>query len=336
MSEEIKYSDSPRLSDSIPNSPEENPDDILIAQTKKGELLQEKDALDEKRADLLRSIERLSISLSHYKRQQLQFETKQKLEYYLHQSNHEFVRLSRPDEAAAFVLSNLNVLPTNDVNLRLKLISKFYPNISLTQDSVSTIYDDGNLLTIMNFTLAGAALPSLTIKLCIIDDTVDQVDLIDYDVATPVFAKISQTFCETLEQNYCRLKKIDLIIYSYHSLATLQQERIKCLSQILQDYSKFVTRPTQLEVPSSALASLDHIELTVPENSSRGTCKIRLYWQMVLSNTATGELNSQLVFIVHKDGLGPLKDSNDVFLSLALEHGILKAFSLMLYNLFDL
>ncbi|GEQ71409.1 hypothetical protein JCM33374_g5092 [Metschnikowia sp. JCM 33374] len=320
---------------SIPDTPACDVDDILTLQTRKAELVQERDALAQKRIELKQTIERLSISLSHYKKQQLQYETKQKLEYYLHQNDHECAKLSRPDNAASFVLKNLNVLPTTDVNLRMKLIDRFYPTMIVSHESVSTIYEGEELFTVINFHVCADGIPPLKIRLFIKDDTVHRVELLEYDQVAHLFEKISSSFCNTLIRNYCRLNKIDLILYSYHSLSQLQQIRIASLSHILQKYSEFVTRPVSWTSDSNSfLMSLSYIELTITEKLKNEKFKIKLQWNIVFENTAIGEVESQLIFSVQKDNACPLNDANDVFLTLVSEHGIVNAFSLMLLNLF--
>lgn len=335
MNDDSKPLDDVHSPESIPDTPGVELDDILFLQTKKAELVQERDALAQKRLELKQSIDRLSINLSHYKKQQLQYETRQKLEYYLHQNDHEYAKLTQPDEAASFILKNLNVLPTTDVNLRMKLIDKFYPCISVSQDSVMTIHEGEELFSIITFQLSANGLPPLKIRLFIKNDTVDRIELLEYSDVAYLFHKISHSFCTVLTENYCRLNKIDLVMYSYHSLAQLQQKRIKSLSQILEKYASLVTRPVYWESdPTSSLMSLKYIELTVTEPKKNEIFKVRLQWDLVLVNTATGETESQLLFTIQKVNSAPLKNTNDVFLSLVMDHGIIDAFSLMLLNLF--
>ncbi|OBA20003.1 hypothetical protein METBIDRAFT_13030 [Metschnikowia bicuspidata var. bicuspidata NRRL YB-4993] len=324
---------------SSPASPkdtqEEDPDDIPILQSKKAELIQERDILAQKRLELKQSIERLSASLSFYREQQLQHETKQKLEYYLHKNDHECSKLTQPDEAASFILKNLDVLPTTDVHLRMKLLNRFYPCMSVAQEHVLTIHEEDVLFTVIRFKIFAHGLPPLAIRLHSNDDAVHRLELLDYSEVAPIFQKVSPSFCKTLINNYCRQKKIDMIMHSYHSLAKLQQSRIMCLSQLLLKYADLVTRPKSwASYPELSLMSLNHIELTIPESTNRDRHIVQLSWEMILKNTAIGEMESQLRFSVQRRDSGPLKNVNEVFLSLMLEHGIMNAFSLMLSNLF--
>ncbi|KAM9925981.1 hypothetical protein OXX80_010730 [Metschnikowia pulcherrima] len=337
MSEERIPPEDGHTPESLPDTPDVQAVDLLQVQTRKAELTRERDILAQKRSELKSSIDRLSVSLAHYKKQQLQHETKQKLEYYLHQNDHECSKLTGPDDAASFVLKNLDVLPTNDVRLRSKLINKLYPGMTVDQESVSTIHENAELYTVIDFRIFASTLPPLKIKIHVKNDAIHRLELLEQTEAARVFQKISPSFCKVLMRNYCRLKKVDLIVYSYHAMAQLQQERISSFTSIIQNYSVFVTRPNfEAADENTSLISLSYIELTIPRTVVSKTFKVKLQWDIVFQNTATGEAESELSFLVDREEDGPLENANEVFLDLAVERGAVEAFSLMLSNLFGI
>lgn len=317
-------------------SPQEEADTLLTLQTRRVELLGQRDELAQKRLQLKESIDRLNLTLDNYKDQQAQYETKQKLEFYLHQNDHEFLQLSAPDDAAQFVLDNLDVLPSSDWTKRLELVNMFYPNMQVTDLDVLTSHEDDLLVTTFEYVLAAKGLPSLNVKVVVRDETVLRVELGDFARTEHLLQKISPSYCKTLAANYRRHGKIDLVMHSFHNLATLQQRRIACFAEILRSWSAHVSRPgpTWTQDAHAALLALPYIELAISKDGTG--FKVRLHWDLAIDNAATGTVQSQLRFaVVRADGTF-LDDAQRVFMTLVPQHGVVKAFLFMLANVFDM
>lgn len=317
-------------------SPQEDVDTLMEFQNKKVELSRHRDELAQKRLDLKEAIDRMTATLAHYKEQQRQYETKQKLDFYLHQNDHEYLKLSAPDDAATFVLENLDVLPSRDWRLRMELVGKFYPYMSISDTENSTVFEDNTLANVYEFVLSAEGLPSLKVKLVSRNETVVRLEIIDFARAEAILLKISPSYTRTLRTNYVRLSKVDLLFYSYHCLAKLQKRRIACFLEILHSWPAQVSRPASSweQDPVSSLLSLPYIELTFEKDGK--TSKVRLTWDIVVSYSATGHLESELSFgIINGDG-SFLENSKDVFLALVPRHGVVKAFLFMLDYLFEM
>ncbi|SGZ51267.1 CIC11C00000004954 [Sungouiella intermedia] len=274
-------------------------DRLLVLQTRKVELIQQRDALLARKQELADSIDRLNITLDDYQQQHHQYETRKKLEYYLHQNDHEYAKLAASDGAASFVIDNLNVLPSSDWPLRLHLVKEFYPHMTILDCDSYT--ESGQL---------GKGGISLQ--------------------------KISPTFHKTVKRNYIPRKKIDLLMHSYHSLAQLEQKRVAALSEILSTYSDLVLRPAHdwIDDPFSTLVTLPYVELDLSLKGPRFT--IRLYWTLCLNNSITGSLESELEIAIIGEETTVVANANEVFLRLIPQHGVVGAFKVMLVNIFGL
>lgn len=305
------------------DSPEH--DELLTLQTQKVDLVQQRDALAAKRLEIKENIDRLNLTLAHYKLQHHQYETRQKLEYYLQQNDHEYSKLAAPDAAAGFVLENLHVLPSRDWNLRMLLIGRLLPCLEVRDSVQAQVYENGALVAKTTYTAAAKDVPSLHITVYAENEAVKRVEVDER--ASLLLHKISSTYGRSLK-NYTRQGKIDLLMYSYHSLAQQQQRRISILQRLMTEYEEKVLYPK--DTSSLALRTAQYVELLF------STFTVRLYWGLVLEDSIVGEVESKLELVVmNGDGL-VLNGVNNVFLGLVAEHGVFGAFQLMVRNMFEL
>ncbi|SGZ50810.1 CIC11C00000002528 [Sungouiella intermedia] len=311
-------------------------DRLLVLQTRKVELIQQRDALLARKQELADSIDRLNITLDDYQQQHHQYETRKKLEYYLHQNDHEYAKLAASDGAASFVIDNLNVLPSSDWPLRLHLVKEFYPHMTISDCDSYTEYDSDKLLTVKVYSVAAKGLPTLQVKLFVLKEAVYRIEVVNWEKVAFSLQKISPTFHKTVKRNYIPRKKIDLIMYSYHSLAQLEQKRVAALSEILSTYSDLVLRPAHdwINDPFSTLVTLPYVELDLSLKGPRFT--VRLYWTLCLNNSITGSLESELEIAIIGEETTVVANANEVFLRLIPQHGVVGAFKVMLVNIFGL
>lgn len=311
-------------------------DRLVVLQTRKVELTQQRDALLARKHELADSIDRLNITLEDYHHQHYQYETRKKLEYYLQQNDHEYAKLAAADDAASFVMDNLNVLPSSDWPLRLHLVKEFYPHMTISDCDTYTEFDHDKLLTVMTYLVAAKGLPVLNIKLSIFNESVFRVEVVNWDKVAFSLQKISSTFFSTLKRNYIPRKKIDLIMYGFHSLARLEQKRVDALSELLITYGDLVLRPAHhwRDDPFATLATLPYIELDL---SSKGhPFTVRFYWTLTLENSITGSVESELEIAIIGENSALVANANQVFLGLVPLHGVVKAFLVMLINIFGI
>lgn len=311
-------------------------DKLLVLQTKKVELIQQRDSLQARKHELNEAIERLNMTLKDYQKQHKQHETKEKLEYYLHQNDHEYSKLSAPDAAASFVLDNLNVLPSTDWTRRLALVKEFYPFMEISGFESYPEHENGILLTVMRYTVAAKGLPTLKIEVCVRDEAIHRLRVVNWDSVAWSLRKVSSTFFQTLKKNYLRRGKIDLIMYGYHSLARLQHRRVTALSEILQNHADSIVRPAHdaSNDPFVSLATLPYIELDLRLKGRN--FNIRLYWTLCLNDSITGTVESHLEFVIIGDNAAVIENANDVFLGLISQHGVVMSFEVMLKNIFGI
>lgn len=331
--------------DNLENSPESPPDEeltqsaqdrLLVLQTKKVELVQQKEALQQRKKDLEDAIDRLNLTLTDYQRQHKQYETKEKLEYYLNQNDHEYARVTAHDSAAKFVLDNVNVLPSPDWLKRLDLVGKFLPHIDISGAQTRTEHENSQLVTVMDFSVLAKGLPTLHVQLRIHDESILLLEVANWEDVSWLLRSVSSSYCNTVKRNYIPNNKVDLLIYGYHSLAKLQHIRVLALTEILSRYNQLVVRPSKDwdKDPYVSLATLPYIELDL--QSTGHSFKVRLFWSLVVEDAVTATAASHVEFAVLGEQDSVLSNANEVFLSLVPLHGIVKAFLVMLGNLFGM
>lgn len=309
-------------------------DQLLVLHTRKVELLQQVESLQTRKAELLDATARLRATLDDYHRQHRHYETREKLEYYLHQNDYEYSRLSAPDAAAGFVLENVNVLPSSDWPLRLALAREFYPHMEVGDLTSSQVHENDTLVSVMAWSVAAKGVPALQIKLYVRDESVVRLEVANWASVDWLLRKLSPTFHRTLKQNYLPRGKADLLMYGYHALARLQSRRISALSNVLTAYKDLVSRPSHdwSQDAYASLAGLPYIELDLrPKGKS---FSVRLSWNLCLNDPITALVESEIEFAIIGDQTAVIDNANSVFLSLVPQHGVEKAFDVMLSNIF--
>lgn len=339
------------MSDNIPGSPQALPpaamlpnaetdnESLLSLQTAKAELVQQRDTLLAKRNDLSVAIERLQGTWDSYQTQSRQYETKKKLEYYLHQNDHEQEkRLAGEDEVALFVLENMHVLPSSDWLRRMDLVGRFYPHMEISHTLLKNIHDSENRLnTEIQFRLLARGLPILRVLLTVRDEKVAKLEILQSKKATLLLHKVSPSFARILETDYVPNGKVDLLVYGYHSLASIQEKRVSILSKLLHQYSQNLTRPgAEWDAdPFDSLQAIPYVEFQFTHSKTNEPYLVRLYWHLVLNEPFMGQVESELEFAtIQKNNQAVLEGASGAFLNLVPDYGVCKAFELIVSNIF--
>ncbi|KAF3987403.1 hypothetical protein FT663_03964 [Candidozyma haemuli var. vulneris] len=322
----------------LPNPETEN-DTLLSLQTAKAELVQQRDTLLAKKSDLSAAIERLQSTWDSYQTQSRQYETKKKLEYYLHQNDHEQEkRLAAEDEVASFVLDNMHVLPSSDWSKRMDLVGRFYPHVRIHHTMSKNVHNEQDqLITEIQFRLSAHGLPTLHVLLYVRDEKVVKLDILQSKKASIVLHKISPSFGQTLALNYLPQGKVDLLVYGYHSLASMQEKRVSILSNLLHQYPTNRVRPgADWDTdPFDSLSALPYIEFEFVHSKTSEPYSVRLYWHLVLNEHSMGQVDSELEFAtIQKNNQTVLDGASAAFLNLVPEYGVCKSFELMVSNIF--
>lgn len=313
-------------------------DKLIEHQTRKSELIKKRDALARKRLQLKEETNRLNAILSKHKQHKLQQETKKKLEFFLHQNDHESIKLSAPDQAANFVLDNLDILPSFDYNLRRGLSGKFYPNMRVDDIKTCSEFLNGARIHLLSFTVAGDGLPNMKIEMKVCDEIVIDLAVKNYDQISSNLQRISQSYQKGLLLDYIAGRKLDLIMSSYNSLAYIQNERVSVFYAIARRYKMYVTHPPSAlrwqDDPLTCFLCLPFIQLTVESNERQ--YNVKLHWSLILAKPSIGKIDSKVRITVLNEQHEPLEGANELFLRLLSEYGPEKAFHLILNNLFNI
>lgn len=302
-------------------------EDLLLLQTRKAKLVQARDSLLERRDDLKESVDRLRETLQHYKQQSRQYDVKQKLEHFLHQSDLD--KAHTGEDGLAFILENLSVLPSTNWTERLELVTRFTPFIKFKSISSSAVYDGDVLLRVIKFTCEAETLPSFEIELSVREEQIVTLQIPNFSLVEPVLSRISLSFTRVVKHNFVPHRKIDLLIYSYHSLARLQHIRVSTFAEILKESSMVVVRPLEWKEHESVLQTTPYVEMKIQRGDS--DCHVRLDWSLSLEDVVVGNVDSRVRLTIFK-GEHVFPNVDELFQSLITLHGVLKAVSIMIRN----
>lgn len=323
---------------SIESASDSEVDKLIGLQTRKSDLMKAKDLLIQKKLDLLENIRRLKERLATHERQKLQLEAKKKLEFFLHQNDHETSKLSAPDQASNFVIENLNIFVSSEWSSRRKIIGKLYPFISISNYASKRKFENGVRSHSIQFILDGYGMPLLAISVEVLNETVTDLVISNWNSVSSLLHLISPTYKEVLEHFYVRLHKLDMLFYSYHCLSRIQHQKISVFWKILEQYPELVSHMSGFsKVNLSCIKSImcySYIEMVIER--SKKEFLIRLEWVPILRDHDFGELESDIRFLIFTPKRQIISNAEKVFLSLVRDYGVYKAFSLMLFNLFEI
>lgn len=342
MNENVSRQDAAETSRSPDSSVESVPDSefdkLIELQTRRSDLIKKRDLLLRKKLDLQEDKMRLNERLASYKGQKLQLEAKKKLEFFLHQNDHEISKLSAPDRAASFVLENLDVFSSPDWISRGKIIGRFYPNMSITNFATKIAFENGARSHSIEFTMEGYGMPLLEIFVEVTDETVTGLSISNWTSVSSLLHQISPTFQEYLESGYLRQLKLDMLFYSYNCLSRVQHQKISVFWMIIKQYLSFICNfSTSVKLDLECLKYLMHqqyIELAIDKFEK--TFLVRLEWTPILQDYNLGEIQSDICFTIFTSELKIIGNAREVFIRLAKEYGVSKAFNLMIFNLFEI
>lgn len=277
-----------------------------------------RDALEQRRHELVAAKEQLQATLSHYKHQQKQYDTKQRLLQFLHNDE---AQLSQPDLHAEFVLENIGVLPSTDPETRRQYVGKFYPHLEVSKAATATPHIDNTLYTELSYRVLARGLPHLDVKVLVRDETVHNVEIANWKDARPLVARTSPSLADAID-SWCLQKQVDLVMYACHASSTLQALREQAVVAIAKKYLRWLARKQE---------QFGSVELFVQQ--AHGGLTVKLVWDIAVANHITVEMCTRLTFSVARDGT-VVPGLNAVFLPLVQDHGVEAAFDIMMVNLF--
>lgn len=302
-------------------------EDLLLLQTRKAKLVQARDSLLERRDDLKESVDRLRETLQHYKQQSREYDVKQKLEHFLHQSDLD--KAHTGEDGLAFILENLSVLPSTNWTERLELVTRFTPYIKFKSISSSAVHDGDVLLRVIKFTCEAETLPSIEIELNVRKEKILTLQITNFSLVEPVLSRISPSFTRVVQHNFVPHRKVDLLLYSYHSLARLQHIRVSTFAEILKEPAMTVVRPLDWKEHASVLQTTPYVELKTQRGDSN--CHVRVDWALALDDVVVGNVDSRVRLTIFK-GDHVFPNADELFQTLVTLHGVSKAVSIMIRN----
>ncbi|RKP32401.1 hypothetical protein METBISCDRAFT_21389 [Metschnikowia bicuspidata] len=324
----------PSPASSIGISSDNEFEQLLEHQTRKSELVKKRDFLAKKRLQLKEECENLGAQLGSLQEQKRQQETRKKLEFYLHQNEHEFTRLSAPENSANFVLEILRVLPSADCPLRRRYMRRLHPHFRI--DAYSSVQGATANSHSINFTIAAADVPPFAVKVAVCDQTVENLTIVNWDDIAPTLQSVCPAYRQCVKDVYLFRCQLDLLVCSYQSLSNVQHEKVAVFRDILAKYASYVSYPTSSgnAVAAASFLVLPYVQLTIEHHKT--PLLVRLSWKIVLRQQHLGVLDSKIDFSLLTHTHEPLPHAPDVFATLRESFGVVQAFSLMLYNVFNI
>lgn len=320
---------------SIETSSEDDFDKLIEIQARKSELYKKREALLHNQTQLRNDCEKFKALLSTYREQKLQQETKKKLEFFLHQNDHEYLKLSAPDKAASFVLENLGTLPSNNWDLRRQFTQKLYPHMEVEACSTATKFTTSESELEFHFTLKGVRLPGMNITVCVSDEEITSLTISNWEKISATFTSLCDSFGDCVVRDYVPHCKLDLLVFSYQSLSEIQYKRVSALKAILIEFEPHVSHPLPKVIKEKNLEDfllcIPYIQLTIKSRTK--LLFVRLHWGIRLIRKELGEFESDINFSVLNEDLEHIRVSNDAFKRLLRTYGVVEAFRLMVFNL---
>lgn len=315
---------SPRSSNDVSDSPtpeSTNVKELLEAQSEKLRVTTQRDGLLAKRATLKEEIEALRIRAGRLLRQQKQSNAQKQLEQALERNDHRNNTIQSPslpetvEDDASEIIRKLNVLPSEDWNERLVYIRKLCPYMTLKTATTTTVEN----VRIIHYTVAAQVeqeklfLLEVEVKVSSLNDSVVSIVLPNRETQLLPISLISQSYCTILINNYIPNKKLNLLMYSFNSLAEMVHTRMISFLKIKEDYPDLISQSKS----NTITRTTNVLELEVKKDDEIHI--IRLHWDLVLNEYVTGEVESDIRLHVGMNNDENTRDATKLFVLLVKE-----------------
>lgn len=363
--------------DPEPATKENNIQILLDKQSEKLQLSNELNQLIKTRSSLRASIDETIERIEQLKASQLKKLVDDKLDRLLDESNEEYINSQRRTEkkhtesnlitplstrsatpiasshtpnSVESLLSDLNVLPSNNWDNRLDNVKKFYPYLDIESVSTTNSYvDDETMVRTISFSVVCPLIFRVNVNVTI-DPKSDSIVKIEIDQKQlTTLQLLSPSFYQVLTKNYIPNKKIDLVMYSLNSLSILIHKRVSLLFKLLKMFSSFVEdeslfKLTNTEDVSAAasnmkifsnLKSVENIDFVIDKGSE--SYKLKLYWNIILDDVITGECQSSIkLLIIRQSDSKILNNVKNLFRELVKEYGLINGFCVLIKTTFGI
>lgn len=347
---------------------------LLEQQSLKLSLNSERNALIKKRATLKDSIEEMKDRLKILKEKHQTNVFDEKMEKYLEDNNeathnpqelevHQYKgditlenllsqkRLQeglQNNENDSLIISNLNVLPSNNWEERLHLVKRFYPHLEIAHAKTTTSYDDTEkLIRTISYSVTAACLFALSLRVAInaANESIAHI-LLQEDKPNQLTTLhlLSPALHKVVLQNYLPGRKIDLLMYTLSDFSVLLHRRISTIYKIIRLYRDNVPDTTLSELCHteeisntvkvfSILKSVNSIHIEIPKDST--VYRVSLLWNIIVADVVTGTCSSSFeLFIARKADNHLYESANPLFQKLVAEYGVFAGLTLIIKNTF--
>jgi central kinetochore subunit CTF19 len=302
--------------------------------------------LNDKRVSLLKQrqrlrneIEELTVKIHGIKQKHHHHKTQNLLSEFLVKNTNDFVTINH-DVNEDDALNKLDVSPSSDWTQRLQLVGKFYPY--LTVENIATLNrldghsPNNSLFRIIRYSLVSPLLFKVGVEIAI-ESRTDSISVIN--ITQNNIAQFSPSFSRILLTNYVPEKKIHLIMYGMNTLSKSIHKRVEMFYSLIRalpnnvDSTRFgdLTQTEELSDEITLFAMLKSVDtLTFTFTKDTHLVELTLHWEIVLSNTVTGECERNLSLSMTKENR--LIDCKSLFIDLTRSYGLMNALKIILKN----
>lgn len=328
----------------ITNTPE---DKLIELQTRKIELLEKRDQLVKARASLYNEVNDLRVQLHDLTKEVSSSSNHKQMENLLDSNtkayieNLELQNLKNDD----YILNNLNVLPSNDWDLRLEYIKKFVPFLEIDKINTYNAFDNGQMMRIIEFKVILPLIFKLNFKLFINceNDTLNKIQVLDCFK----ISMISSSFAQCLTKNYIPHKKINNIMYGLNSFSKLLHTRISIIHKLIHEFKDNLNDETKYQEllldemsdnkkKFSILQNIDQIQLEFVVNEKK--LRLVLNWGIIPGDISIGSCQSHIeLYLVDfsSDDIDNSRDLSQIYQTLLRQYDVATSLKIIIKNIFQ-
>lgn len=268
-------------------------------------------------------------------------------------------------EDADLIVNNLNVLPSSNWSERIEMMKFFYDYLDVEDVSSRLFFDPGTneyyRMVVFKATSSELFRLSMALKVRSYDESVDSISIQknERDKQVLNLFMLSLSYTRTLMRNYLARNKIDLVIFSLNSCASVIHQRIGTFLALMKMFPTFTNPKRYLgeaidkfndvdENIVRLLKTRDTLEFNV-ESPKRSQFRftVNLQWEVAVGDVVTGKCVSDVRLLIAREDINSAKEVStepshtmnsvtSLFLDLVKDYGVVHAVCIIFNNVFGI
>ena len=332
---------------------------------RRNELTKNRTALKENNETLKSRINDLEIAVSR----QMQ---DTKLARILARNNDNFLKRhyknedsSKEAEDADLIVNNLNVLPSSNWSERIEKMKFFYNYLDVENVSSRLYFDSGTneyyRTLVFEATSSELFRVGMTLRIRSYDESIVStcIQHSEKDKQVLNLFMLSPSYTRTLMRNYLARNKIDLVMFSLNSCASVIHQRISTFLVLMKMFPTFTNPRRYLgqsidkfdEVDENIVRLLktqDTLKFdVVSPKRSQFRFTVNLQWEVAVGDVITGKCVSDVRLLITRENIHSVKEMStepsytmssvgSLFLDLVKDYGVVHAVCIIFNNAFGI